>query len=86
MSFPPSFAEFSDEEQAGLDKHNEFRGIHEAPPLALDRQMCDEAEVYAQQLARTGTLMHSSSNDGENLSMGCSSNKAQTMEEAVTNW
>ena len=54
--------------------------------MTLNIQMCDEAKAYAQQLAQMGTLMHSSSNDGENLSMGCSSDKAQTVEEAVTNW
>ena len=54
--------------------------------MTLDSEMCIEAKAYAQQLAQMGTLTHSSSPDGENLSMGCSSNKAQTVEEAVTNW
>lgn len=52
--------------------------------------MCDQAKAYAQKLAQLGTLRHSSKEQregqGENLSMGCSTNKAQTMEEAVTNW
>ena len=86
MNFLPSFAAFSDEEEAGLRKHNEFRQVHEAPAMTLDNQMCEEAKAYAEQLAQMGTLTHSSSGDGENLSMGCSTNKAQTMEEAVTNW
>jgi len=77
---------FSDEEQAGLEKHNAFRMIHDAPDMTLNKQMCEEAKAYAEQLAQMGTLTHSSSGDGENLSMGCSTNKAQTMEEAVTNW
>ena len=58
--------------------------------MTLDRQMCNEAKSYAQKLARMGTLAHSSKEEregqGENLSMGCSTNKAQAMEEAVTNW
>lgn len=58
--------------------------------MTLDREMCDQAKAYASRLAQSGSMMHSSDAErpgqGENLSMGCSSNKAQTMEEAVTNW
>ena len=86
MRFLPSFSAFTDEEEAGKEKHNAFREIHEATPMTLNTQMCNEAKTYAQQLAQTGALIHSSSGDGENLSMGCSTDKAQTVEEAVTNW
>ena len=52
--------------------------------------MCDEAKAYAHKLAQTRTLKHASKEErlgqGENLSMGCSTNKAQAMEDAVTNW
>ena len=58
--------------------------------MTLDRQMCDQAKAYAVTLAKKHNLRHSSKGErggqGENLSMGCSSNKAQAMEEAVTNW
>ena len=58
--------------------------------MTLDRQMCDQAKAYAVKIANEGRLMHSPRKDregqGENLSMGCSSNRAQAMEEAVTNW
>ena len=58
--------------------------------MTLDREMCDEAKEYAQKIAKTGALKHSSKDErqgqGENLSMGCSTNEAQAMEEAVTNW
>ena len=90
MNFLPSLSAFSDEETAGLQKHNEFRQVHEAPAMTLDRAMCDSAKAYAERLAQMGTLQHSSHQErqgqGENLSMGCSTNKAQTMDEAVTNW
>ena len=52
MSFLPSFSAFTDEEEAGKEKHNAFREIHEAPPMTLNTQMCDEAKAYAQQLAQ----------------------------------
>ena len=58
--------------------------------MTLDRQMCDEAKAYAEKIAKMGSLQHSTrdqrNGQGENLSMGCSTNAAQTMEEAVTNW
>ena len=74
----------------GLQSHNMFRKIHNAPPMKLDNQMSKEAEEYAKKLADMGTLQHSSRDGrkgaGENLAMGCSSNKAMTVEEAVKNW
>lgn len=58
--------------------------------MTLNRRMCDEAKQYAEKLASMGNLKHSSrderNGEGENLSMGCSSDKGQSMEEAVTNW
>ena len=53
--------------------------------------MSQQAAAYAQKLAQMGTLQHASSEErqghGENLSMGCSTNKGgQTATEAVTNW
>ena len=86
----PLFSEFGQEEQSGLLKHNEFRAIHDAPPMTLDRTMCDEAKAYAEVIAQKGDLVHSKRKErhgqGENLSMGCSSNMAQAMETAVENW
>ena len=81
---------FSAEEIEGLDAHNTFRAVHDSPPMTLNREMSDAAEAYAKQIANSGMLRHSSKDErpdqGENLSMGCSTNKAQTMTEAVTNW
>ena len=58
--------------------------------MKLNREMCDQAKAYAKKIATMGALMHSNREDrdgqGENLSMGCSTNRAQSMEEAVTNW
>ena len=74
----------------GLAKHNFYRKVHQVPLMTLDRKMCDEAKAYAHKLAQTRTLKHASKEErlgqGENLSMGCSTNKAQAMEDAVTNW
>lgn len=82
--------EFTTEEETGLTRHNTFRAIHKAPPMKLDRKMCDDAKAYAEKIARMGHLKHSSRDErdgqGENLSKGCSTDKAQAMETAVTNW
>ena len=48
------------------------------------------AQAYAETLAQKGTLQHSPREErdghGENLSFGCSTNAAQTVDDAVTNW
>ena len=84
------FLEFTEEEEIGLAKHNEFRQIHQAPPMTLDRKMCDQAKEYAGRLLLNGTLKHSNKTEregqGENLSMGCSTNAPQAIETAVINW
>ncbi|XP_022791759.1 protein PRY2-like [Stylophora pistillata] len=87
---PGAGGTFTEEEEQGLAKHNEFRQVHGVPAMTLDRQMCDEAKQYAQTLSNMGSLMHSPSSErsgqGENLAMGCSIRAPQTIEEAVTNW
>ena len=90
LDFAYFLSAFTDEEQQGLAKHNEFRQVHEAAAMTLDRQMCDEAKQYAQTLAVMGSLVHSPGRDrggqGENLAVGCSTDAPQTIEQAVTNW
>ena len=58
--------------------------------MTLDREMCDSAAQWAKHIAELGDLVHSAEdqipNQGENLSMGCSTGKPQTVREAVTNW
>ena len=57
--------------------------------MTLNKTMCNMAKEYADKIARMGMLKHSTSQErdgnGENLSMGCSTNSAQAIEEAVTN-
>ena len=78
-----SFSAFTDEQQEGLNKHNEFRQIHQVPPMTLDQQLCDDAQAHAEELAQSETI--GMENPGENLYMGCSSN-LETVEDAVTTW
>ena len=74
-------------EEASLRAHNVFRKIHNAPNMKLDSVMSAEAAKYAEVIAQKGSLKHSSTEDGENLSMGCTSGKKQmSAEEATKNW
>lgn len=58
--------------------------------MTLDRRMCDAAAQWAKFIAELGDLEHSSEdqipNQGENLSMGCSTDRPQTVKEAVLSW
>ena len=81
----------TDYEQEALNMHNKFRKVHGSQPMTLNKQMCQEAQAYAEKIAASGAMQHSSRQEregqGENLSMGCSSSKGgQTATEAVTNW
>ena len=85
-----SFSAFTDEQERGLAKHNEFREIHQVPLMTLDQQLCDDAQAWAEEIARLETVQHSPTNQrkgqGETLSMGCGQAGSQTVDEAVTNW
>ena len=89
--FSSLFLPGSDFENEALSVHNKFRSVHGVPLLTLNAEMNKEAAAYAEKIAQLGSLQHASSEErkgyGENLSMGCSSNKGgQTATEAVTNW
>ena len=55
--------------------------------MKLDSVMSTEAARYAEVIAAKGALEHSSTEDGENLAMGCTSGKTEmSAEEATKNW
>jgi uncharacterized protein YkwD len=72
----------------GLQGHNRFRKLHNSKPLKLDRKMCAQAQDFARQLAKLGTLKHSArdtrQDQGENLAMGCSSGDTTMSADAAT--
>lgn len=76
-------------EQEALEAHNNYRRIHDAPPMRLDSNMNQQAAAYAQRLARMGTLQHSTSSErpgqGENLAMACGSG-GLSAKRAVDMW
>ncbi|KAK3735193.1 hypothetical protein QZH41_017944, partial [Actinostola sp. cb2023] len=79
-------------EPEALQTHNNFRSVHNAPPMTLNNELNQQAKAYAQKIADLGALQHSSSNErgqdvGENLAMGCSTfGDPLSAKQAVTNW
>uniref|UniRef100_A0A3P9MK36 SCP domain-containing protein n=1 Tax=Oryzias latipes TaxID=8090 RepID=A0A3P9MK36_ORYLA len=60
---------FADEEfqQEFLNAHNAYRALHGAPPLTYNKELCDEAQKWADTCLRTHTLGHSDTEEGENV-------------------
>ena len=40
-------------EQSGLNAHNKYRSVHDAPPLVLNQDLSKDAQAWAQQCAGT---------------------------------
>ena len=62
----------SEFQNSALDAHNNYRAKHHVGKLVLDKELCEIAQKYAEQLARTGNFAHSHNkfhgdNMGENL-------------------
>ena len=75
-------------QKGGLLAHNKFRKIHGTPAMTLNAKMCDEAQAYAEVLAKKGRLEHAKVKDGENLAYGCSSGPGAKLSgaEATKRW
>lgn len=75
-------------QKGGLIAHNKFRKIHGTPAMTLNAKMCDEAQAYAEVLAKKGRLEHAKVKDGENLAYGCSSGADAKLSgaEATKRW
>ena len=62
----------TDFQKSALDAHNNYRAKHHVGKLVLNQELCDIAQKYAEELARTGNFAHSGNsfhddNMGENL-------------------
>ena len=52
--------------------HNNFRKVHNAPKMIVDKEMSKEAKEWADRLAQSESLTHNpDTKDGENLYMAC---------------
>ena len=75
--------------QEDIDKalrvHNEVRKAVGTPPLSWSSQLAKEATAYAAELVRKGRLVHSDTDEGENL-YWYSGTHANPLFEASTSW
>jgi len=72
-------------EQGCLDQHNQLRARHDAPPLSIRSDLTNHARWWAAELAKKGTMVHSTDSDfGENLAFTTKSNV--TPEEVCRMW
>ncbi|XP_053675486.1 Golgi-associated plant pathogenesis-related protein 1 [Anopheles nili] len=77
-----SFTQF---QISALNRHNELRAKHSAPPLVLDQELCVSAQKWADTLLKWNRLQHSTDKKyGENLYY--SSGMAVTGAAAVDSW
>lgn len=79
----------SEGKQVGLEMHNKYRRIHNAPPMQLSPDLNDGAQRWADKLARESKLEHSGTTEqGENLALQCESgtSDAALMKKAVKSW
>ena len=64
-----------------LKAHNDYRARHRAPPLKLNKNICNYAQQWANYLASCNRMEHRSKNAyGENIYMSWSSNKNATVD------
>jgi len=81
--------EFSKFATDALDAHNKYRKRHAVSSLELSKDLCDAAQEYAEQLAKTNIFEHSGDPlYGENLYWSWSSDPAWVLagDEPVDSW
>lgn len=77
-------------QKAAIGAHNELRRSHNVAPLKLDREMSDNAQEYAEHLAKHGEARHAGNlfNTGENIAFACYNepSKELPVSDAIKNW
>lgn len=71
--------------QKAIAVHNDARKAVGTPPLSWSSQLAKEATAYAAELVRKGRLVHSDTDEGENL-YWYSGTHANPLFEASTSW
>uniref|UniRef100_A0A914QNL7 SCP domain-containing protein n=1 Tax=Panagrolaimus davidi TaxID=227884 RepID=A0A914QNL7_9BILA len=66
-----NFNEIATYRREQFEAINEYRKLHGVPPLTLDQKITNDAQAWADHLAKTGQFEHSKNrNYGENLAAG----------------
>lgn len=86
-SHVPSSATKKEFEKQALDAHNKYRAKHKVPPLKWSKEIANEAQAWAEKLAKTRSLQHASASErkgyGENIASF--SRRFETAGEEATN-
>ena len=82
--------DFTEFQQEGLKMHNKYRADHHVPELELNKELCEIAQKYAEELAKKNIMQHSHAKFKGIASMGenlywCSGFKP-TGDMGVTSW
>ena len=75
--------------QVGLNTHNRYRSIHNAPMMRLTPELNNAAQIYADKLASESKFEHDPNNrgQGENLGLQCPpGSDADLVKKVVDAW
>ena len=73
-----------------LEKHNEYRKTHQAPPLAIDENTAKEAQLWSKEMSDTNKFEHAPKDTlggcGESLAGSSDTTAMQSTTKAVDMW
>ena len=81
--------EGSNPQQVGLNVHNKYRRIHDAPQMELTTDLNEDAQKYANRLASASLFKHDPNNkeQGENLGLQCApGSDGDLVKKVVDSW
>ena len=79
----------SNQREVGLNLHNQYRRIHNAPAMRLTSELNDNAQRYADKLARESLFEHdpNKKGEGENLGLQCGTGSdADLVKKVINAW
>ena len=73
--------------QEAINLQNQLRAIHGVASIDLDPDLGKEAELYASELSKKGSIEKSNQKDGESIIKSCNENKRKmNADEAIRKW
>ena len=73
--------------QEAINLQNQLRAIHGVSSIDLDPDLCKDAELYASELSKKGSIEKSNQKDGDSIIKSCNENKRKmNADEAIRKW
>ena len=73
--------------QEAINLQTQFRAIHGVSSIDLDPDLCEDAESYASELSKKGSIEKSNKKDGESIIKSCNeNNRKMNADEAIRKW